>query len=126
MRTVWLKNGLLLMLLAMGLFSCDTSRVFEQNADLKDKNWYIDSVQTFSFVVTDASHPYNLLINIRNSEIYPYYNLFLRYTLQDSSKKELKSQQLELILMDPTTGKPQGKGLGDIYNHQFGLLSRYQ
>jgi gliding motility-associated lipoprotein GldH len=51
--------------------------------------------------------------------------LFLRYYLSDSLGKELKSQQLELLLMDAKTGKPQGKGLGDIYTHQFDLLKNY-
>lgn len=115
----------LLICCAFSLSSCDNKRVVEENKELKDSNWYIDSVQTFPLKVEDASKPYNLLINVRNSESYPYYNLFLRYYLLDSTKKEVKSQQLELILMDPVTGKPTGNGLGDIYAHQYPLLKQF-
>ena len=107
------------------LSSCDDKRVFEDNRDFAAKAWYIDSVQTFQFEVKEIDKPYNLLINIRNSENYPYYNLFQKYYLSDSSGQELKSQQTELILMDPKTGKPLGKGLGDIYSHQFELLGNF-
>lgn len=109
----------------VSMSSCDDNRVAEENKELKDRNWHIDSVQNFSLNVEDASKPYNLLINVRNSESYPYYNLFLRYYLLDSTKKEIKSQQLELILMDPVTGKPTGNGLGDIYAHQYPLLKQF-
>jgi gliding motility-associated lipoprotein GldH len=116
-------------LICIGIFltliSCDKSRVFEENNEFDSKNWYVDSVQTYRFSISDVSKPYNVLINLRNSDSYPYYNLFLRYYLTDSLGKELKSQQLELLLMDAKTGKPQGKGLGDIYAHQFDLLKNY-
>lgn len=105
--------------------SCDKNRVYEENHDLDSKSWYIDSVQAFSFKIEDVKKPYNVLINVRNSESYPYYNLFLRYYLTDSLGKELKSQQVELMLMDAKTGKPEGKGIGDIFSHQFGLLNGY-
>jgi len=117
----WLISvGLVLMFI-----SCDKARVFEDNHELDSKNWYVDSVQAYRFSISDVSKSYNVLINLRNSDAYPYYNLFLRYYLSDSLGKELKSQQLELLLMDAKTGKPQGKGLGDIYTHQFDLLKNY-
>jgi gliding motility-associated lipoprotein GldH len=125
----WVASGglrvLVTFIAVLGLFSCDRARVYEENHELASKSWYEDSVQTFSFAVNDVSKPYNVLINIRNSESYPYYNLFLRYYLSDSLGKELKSQQLELLLMDAKTGKPEGKGLGDIFSHQFNLLKGF-
>jgi gliding motility-associated lipoprotein GldH len=109
----------------MFISSCDSKRVFEENKDLKNTNWYIDSVQTFSFKIEEVNKPYNVVLNLRNSSSYPYYNLFLRYYLTDSTKRELKSQQLELLLMDPITGEPTGGGLGDICSHGFPLLKKY-
>lgn len=122
----WTKATALAVLAALLTFSCDKARVFDQNHDLPSKSWYIDSVQTFTIPIQDASIPYHVFINVRNSSSYPYYNLFLRYSLTDSLQKELKTQQLELLLMDPKTGKPEGKGLGDIYAHQFGLLNNFR
>jgi len=119
----YLFLGLLVVLLVS---SCDKTRVYEENHEMKERGWYIDSLQRFSFQINDASKPYNVFINIRNSDQYPYYNLFLRYYLTDSLGNELKSQQLELMLMDAKTGKPQGTGLGDIFNHQFNLLHGFR
>lgn len=110
---------------SLALISCDDKRVFEENNDFAGKVWYVDSLQVFKFKVEDISKPYNLLVNVRNSENYPYYNLFIRYYLQDSTGQEIKSQQTELILMEPTTGKPLGDGLGDIYSHKFEILKNF-
>ncbi|MBC7389149.1 MAG: gliding motility lipoprotein GldH [Opitutaceae bacterium] len=110
---------------SLALISCDDKRVFEENNDFAGKVWYVDSLQVFKFKVEDISKPYNLLVNVRNSENYPYYNLFIRYYLQDSTGQEIKSQQTELILMEPTTGKPLGDGLGDVYSHKFEILKNF-
>ena len=114
-----------LSLSVIGLMSCDEQRVFEENNDFSGKVWYIDSLQVFNFKVNDIGKPYNLLVNVRNSENYPFYNLFVRYYLLDSTGQELKSQQTELILMEPNTGKPLGKGLGDIFSHKFEILRSF-
>ncbi len=108
-----------------GLVACDEKRLFEENNDLSGKTWYIDSLQVFKFKVDDISKPFNLLVNVRNSENYPFYNLYIRYYLQDSAGQEIKSQQTELILMEPSSGKPLGKGLGDIYSHKFEILKNF-
>ena len=107
------------------LSSCDKNRVFEDNHDFSGKVWYVDSLQKFDFDISEQTGPFNLLVNVRNSENYPYYNLFLRYYLLDSEGKEIKSQQTELIVMEPSTGKPLGKGLGDIYSHKFEILKNF-
>ena len=118
-------NTVIFLLLTLLFSSCDDARVYEENNELSGKAWYVDSIQAFSFTVKEKETPFNLLVNIRNSEKYPYYNLFLRYYITDSLGKEVKSQQTELILMDPQTGKPLGKGLGDIYSHQFEILNAF-
>lgn len=126
MKMKWLflfKISVVVFLLA--LISCDEKRVFEKNNDFSGKVWYIDSLQVFKFKVEEIDKPYNLLVNVRNSENYPYYNLFIRYYLQDSSGQEIKSQQTELILMEPNTGKPLGDGLGDIFSHKFEILKNF-
>lgn len=119
------KIGVLAFVSMLFLWACDSKRVVEANEELPKRNWYIDSIPSFRFKVEDASKQYNLLINVRNTESYPYYNLYLRYYLLDSTEKEIKSQQVELILMDPKTGKPTGDGLGDIYSHQYQLLGNF-
>ncbi len=122
----WAGKAYFFVVLMTVLGSCDGTRVYEENHELKNNNWFIDSVQTFTFTIEDPKKPYNLFLNVRNSVSYPFYNLFLRYYVYDSTHKELKSQQLELILMDPTSGKPTGNGLGDIYTHEYPLLQHFE
>ena len=114
-----MTKHLLFLALPCLLFACDEQRVYEKNVDLKDNLWYIDTIPSFTFRIEDASRPYNLYYNVRNAVSYPYYNLYVTYSLHDSTGKVLRSRLQQLQLADATTGKPLGDGLGDIYDHQI-------
>ncbi|SDJ78226.1 gliding motility-associated lipoprotein GldH [Catalinimonas alkaloidigena] len=103
----------------LALGACDPSRVYEENQEIPDYLWYEDSLAVFEFEIPDASQPYNLYYNVRNSLNYPYYNLYVTYYLEDSTGKEIASRLQEMVLMDPRTGEPYGSGLGDIFDHQI-------
>lgn len=107
-------------------WACDTERVYEQYHDIPENQWFIDSVQTFTFTIEDPSISYNIYYNIRNSVSYPYYNLFVTYYLIDASGKQLSSKLQELILMDTQTGKPLGEGLGDIFDNRVISLTKFK
>ncbi len=109
------------------LASCDGSRLFEKNEELTGKIWHVDSVKHFSVIIPDATTQYNILVNVRNTSSYPYHNLYLTYTLTDTTLVELSSDLLNNNLFDPVTGKPLGRsGLGDVFDHQFPVLENYQ
>ena len=52
------------------------------------------------------------------------YNIFIKYTLEDSTGKILDSKQLEFDLLDPKSGKPLGK-VSRQYNHKFDPIKVY-
>jgi gliding motility-associated lipoprotein GldH len=52
--------------------------------------------------------------------------LYVTYYLLDEQGKQLSARLQELILMDATTGKPLGDGLGDIFDHQIVSLQNYK
>ncbi|MCU0354816.1 MAG: gliding motility lipoprotein GldH [Cytophagales bacterium] len=113
-------------LLCLACWACDPDRVYEQYHDIPKNQWYIDSVQRFTFEIADPAVPYNIHYNIRNAVSYPYYNLFVTYYLTDGAGKQLSSRLQELTLMDAQTGKPLGDGLGDIFDHQVISLPNYR
>ena len=115
-----------LIFVALLAFGCDTNTVYKQYTDVEDGKWYIKNAPSFTFEIKDASVPYNLSYNIRNSLSYGYYNLYLTRYLRDGSGKEIESRLDELLLMDPKTGKPSGDGLGDLFDHKFLIKRNYR
>lgn len=100
-------------------FSCDDKRVFEEYADFDQKYWLADSVQYFNFEIDRPETSYNLYLNVRNTNTYPYHNLYVKYQLLDSTGNTITENLVNKNLYDAKTGEPNGSGLGDIYSHQF-------
>lgn len=114
-------------ILALGALSaCDTSRIFEENIDLPNEYWVKDQPVTFEFTVEDASLAYNLYANVRNSQSYQFNNLYYKYQLTDSLAGMLSENLENLILFEPKTGEPLGRGLGDIFDQQQLILDHYK
>lgn len=107
--------------------ACDDSRVYEKNYDFRERYWLMAEKPSFDFTIQDTALHYNLFCNIRNSVAYPYSRIFIRYSLKDSNKNELKNEMIARLLFDEKTGKPLGRsGLGDIYDQQPELLKDYK
>lgn len=97
----------------------DPLRVYEKNIDFSKNLWLVDSVAQFEFEITESDLSYNLYYNVRNSVSYPYHNLYVRHTLEDSLGNILSSALQNMDLFDPITGAPLGDGLGDIFDHRI-------
>jgi len=100
------------------LTSCDPNRVYEQNVDLPEGNWQVDNAPVYEFEIQDTTQRYDIYFNVRYALSYDYYNLYLRHQLTGPDGAQLSSQLHELLLMDPKTGKPLGKGSSDRYDLQ--------
>lgn len=113
---------------ALIFWQCQPRNDFKVIYDLKNSEWPIDSLQKFTFEIEDVTLPYNFYYLIRNAQQYPFYNLYVKRTLSDSTGKALSESLEEVILFDTKTGKPLGKGLGDIFDHKLRLrtLSNYR
>jgi gliding motility-associated lipoprotein GldH len=117
---------LLAVLLGVILFSCDSSRVFEENREFASRQWLVNEEPTFEFFITDSARSYNLYYNLRNSLHYDWDRIYVTYALTDSSGKELARKLVYNELFDPT-GRPFGEsGLGDLYDHRFPILTGYR
>jgi len=106
--------------------SCETTRISEQNIDLDNSVWPVDSLVKFSFSVKH-SDVYKISMNLRNSGNYGFQNIYIGYWLKDSLEQVILTNTVELKnidnfqLFDPKTGTPLGRGLGDIFEHRFVL-----
>ena len=110
----------LVFVLFLTLWGCqDQSRIYEQNKDFSEKFWLVDDTPEFEFEINETSRSYDLFYNIRNSISYPYHNLYVKYTLEDSLGNMISSKLQNMDLFDPVTGKPYGDGLGDIFDHRI-------
>lgn len=111
--------------LASVVFGCGQSAVYKDLQDCENGEWAIADVKRFEFEILDASKSYRINYLLRNAEQYPFYNIYLKSWLKDSTGKSMKSGMEELILFDEKTGKPLGDGLGDLFDHRF-AASQYK
>ena len=112
-----LKNTTFLVI-TLYCLSCDNNAVYKSYIDLKDTNWYVKNVPTFTFDIKDETVPYNICILVRNASQYPYNNLYITRYVYGTDSKILSNRLEEIMLFDSKTGKPLGDGLGDIYDHK--------
>lgn len=107
-----------IILISLLALSCDSSRVYEDYNDMDNAFWHMDSIQTFTFEIEDASKNYNLLATFRNGSQYPFYNIYFQYSLTDSLDSVVIQELHGADLFNPKTGEPLGSGLGDLFDHR--------
>lgn len=111
-----LKSCILLFLMLLLLISCDEKRVFDEYKSVEN-NWKKDSIVTFSFNQKDTTSAYNLFVNIRNNNEYPFSNLFLIVSLQQpGGLTKVDTLQYEMANPDGTL---LGQGLSDIKENKL-------
>lgn len=99
------------------LFSCDTKIVKSEYRPLKDAVWNKDDVLEFSFTETDTVNPYDIFINVRNDNTFPYSNLFIIAAL-NTPEGEVIKDTLEYTMASPD-GTWLGKGSGSIKENKL-------
>lgn len=102
------------------LWGCDPGRVYEEYREIPEYRWNRADTVSFDTEIKDTTQAYNLILNIRNGENYPYRNLYLFLTT-DYPDGRLSLDTLEFSFYEEN-GKALGKCSGDICNNTF-LLS---
>lgn len=106
-----LKNSLVLLLLCLCFVSCDKNRVFDDYKSVGN-SWHKDSIVTFDLPELDKDKSYNLFLNVRDNDDYPFNNLFLIVSLEQPDKK-IRVDTLEYSMTNPD-GTLLGEGFSDI------------
>ncbi|MEZ5012992.1 MAG: gliding motility lipoprotein GldH [Chitinophagales bacterium] len=86
--------------------SCDESRVYEKNLSIDKNGWSYDDDFSFTVNILDTASAYNMFVNVRHTDAYPYNNLWVKLitVFPDSTKEESK---LNVFL-----SKPEGNWTG--------------
>lgn len=100
--------------LLLSIVSCDSNKVFEAYIEVENANWKKENVASFEFNAIDTTVAHNIYINVRNTGMYPYSNLYLFVTMQGPNEGMLKDT-VNCILAD-NRGKWLGKGVGDLWD----------
>ncbi len=102
-------------------FACDQP-LFERYQVIEDGMWQKDTAYYFTFDIKDTSIAYDLTLEIRNNNLYPYQNLWLlgETILPDST---VRRDTAEYRLADDF-GKWEGKGIS-IFQLSVELQKRF-
>jgi gliding motility-associated lipoprotein GldH len=125
MRNNWFQNVVLVVVGAILIASCDSNKVYQDFTDFDQNFWHQDSVVNFRFKIEDTSQTYNLITLLRNSQQYPYHNMYYQYTLKDQNNEVLREELKQMFLFDPKTGAPNGGGVGDIFDNSQVVVENY-
>ena len=91
--------------------SCDKQRVFDEYRSVGSA-WHKDSIVSFDLPEVDSTKAYNLFVNVRSNDSYPYNNLFLIVQM-DHPGRLSKVDTLEYMMADEE-GRLLGEGFSDI------------
>ena len=106
-----IKNSILFILIVLLAISCDKKRVFDEYKSV-GKTWHKDSIVTFELPKLDPKKNFNLYVNVRDNDDYPFHNLFLIVSLEQPNRK-VKVDTLEYQMTNPD-GTLLGDGFSDI------------
>ncbi len=111
-----IRNSALLMAIILCVVSCDKNRVFDVYKSVPNQ-WHKDSIVGFKITPPDTINPYNLFVNLRNTNAYKYNNLFLIVGIEFPHGKTIKDT-LEYRMAAPS-GELLGTGVGDIKENKL-------
>ena len=111
-----LKSSFLYFLVLIALISCDKKRVFDEYKTVGN-GWNKDSIVSFDLPAVDIKKQYNLFINIRDNNDYPFNNLFLIVNMEQPDKRTIVDT-LEYQMANPD-GSLLGEGFTDVKDNKL-------
>ena len=100
----------------MFTYGCDKNRIYEKNISIDKYVWDSRVVAEYEVEIKDTSALYNIYVNIRHADAYPFQNIWLLVGTRfpDSTSA---SKRIEITLANEE-GKWYGEGLGDIWDYR--------
>jgi gliding motility-associated lipoprotein GldH len=104
--------------------SCDKKQFYSEYKEL-DGSWKKSDTLRFTFEQKDTINPYNLFLNVRNNNDYPFNNMYLIVSLKEPGKKPtIKIDTLEYQMAD-VDGTLLGEGFTDVKESKLWYLENY-
>lgn len=117
-----LKKSVIIIISGILFFSCGDPSLYDRYQAMDNSVWEKNKEYFFSFEITDISTPYNLTLEVRNNNLYPYKNLWIIST-QDQPIGPLQRDTTECILADEY-GKWKGNGIS-LFQSSFSIKKNY-
>ncbi|WP_296143564.1 gliding motility lipoprotein GldH [uncultured Flavobacterium sp.] len=118
-----LKNSFLILFLAILLVSCDKKRVFDQYKTVGDA-WQKDSIASFTYNNQDTTQRYDLFLNLRSNNDYPFNNIFLIVSMEaPGGMTKVDTLQYQMAEAD---GKLMGEGFSDVKESKLFYKEKYK
>lgn len=103
-------------------FSCENEAVYDQYQAIQNASWEKNKEYYFTFQIEDISVPYDLTLEVRNNNRYPYQNLWV-FCNEELPIGPLKRDTIECMLADDF-GKWYGHGIS-LFQSSFPIRSAY-
>ena len=111
-----MRSKIACLCMSVFLFACDSSQVYDEYKSLSGF-WNKSDIISFKISPPDSIKPYNLFVNLRNSNEYKYNNLHLIVELDYPNGKVVKDT-LE-FMMTEVDGTFLGSGFTDIKENKL-------
>lgn len=108
----------------LAILGCNSNIVFDKSMSLKDTGWAITDTISFPFVVENEADYYDLFLNFRNDNAYPYRNIYLFVKITAPNNK-YSVDTVQCLLADKN-GKWLGKSAGHLWNNVILYKERIQ
>ena len=110
------KNSILFVFVLFLIISCDKKRVFDEYKSVGN-TWHKDSIVSFELPKLESKKFFNLYVNVRDNDDYPFNNLFLIVSLEQPNR-QMKVDTLEYQMTNPD-GTLLGEGFSDIKENKL-------
>jgi len=110
----FLPKALLLLLVASIYIACNKQTLYYSFQSIPTQGWSQKDTLNFEIQISDSTTFYNLFVEIRNRNNYPYQNLPLLLQYFVPQNKKARTDTLNLTLADKE-GAWKGSGWGGLY-----------
>jgi len=108
------KIFLLIMMVQVGIYACDSNRIYESNVKIPAGGWQYTERARFEVDIADTISPCNIYINIRNNNRYKSMDFWMFVDVY--SPAGLMQRDTVKIMLADHRGKWLGHGLGDKFD----------
>lgn len=110
----WIIPVLLLSVVAL---SCSRDIVWSKSEKIAPEGWDYENKIEFQFEATDTTTLYDIFLDVRNNQDYPFRNLILFFNTELPDGTHI-TDTIETYLATPT-GEWTGSGFGSIRSNEF-------
>ncbi|MDR1416813.1 MAG: gliding motility lipoprotein GldH, partial [Prevotellaceae bacterium] len=103
--------------LALCLYACDESRIYERYRAIPAAGWHKDSCAVFEAYISDSTVLNNLYFNLRNTSSYPFSNIYL-FIKVTAPTGVFTCDTVEYMLIDKY-GRWYGKGFSRMLDNRL-------